>query len=143
MSASQPSRHSARKERSLDLVQRMIISALVGVVFGTFAAALAAKLAVRGDEDLPPFSVTELWIMSGVLGLATAAAILLINRKRPIAHGCSSAPSGFRGITPTPIARFSIPLYLVIQAAFAIWTAVPILSTLTHSQLRRRHATGT
>jgi hypothetical protein len=86
MSASQPSRHSARKqqeERSLDLVQRMIISALVGVVFGTFAAVLAAYLAVRGDQDLPPFSVTGLWIMSGVSGLATAAAILLINRKRP------------------------------------------------------------
>jgi len=86
MSASQPSRLSARKqqeERSLDLVQRMIISALVGVVFGTFAAVLAAYLAVRGDQDLPPFSVTGLSIMSGVLGLATAAAILSINRKRP------------------------------------------------------------
>jgi hypothetical protein len=86
MSASQPRRDSARKEqeeRSLDLVQRVIISALVGVVFGTFAAVLAAYLAIRGDRDLPPFSVTGLWIMSGVLGLVTAAAILLINRKRP------------------------------------------------------------
>jgi hypothetical protein len=61
----------------------MIISALVGVVFGTFAAVLAAYLAVRGDQDLPPFSVTGLRVMSGVLGLVTAAAILLINRKRP------------------------------------------------------------
>ncbi|HET9303225.1 MAG TPA: hypothetical protein VFO20_10645 [Propionibacteriaceae bacterium] len=86
MSASQPGRDSARKEqeeRSLDLVQRTIISALVGVVFGTFAAVLAAYLAIRGDQDLPPFSVTGLWVMSGVLGLVTAAAILLINRKRP------------------------------------------------------------
>jgi hypothetical protein len=86
MSASQPERDSARKEReerSLDLVQRMIISVLVGVVFGTFAAVLAAYLAIRGDQDLPPFSVTGLWVMSGVLGLVTAAAILLINRKRP------------------------------------------------------------
>ena len=86
MSASQPGRDSVRKEqeeRSLDLVQRMIISVLVGVVFGTFAAVLAAYLAIRGDQDLPPFSVTGLWVMSGVLGLVTAAAILLINRKRP------------------------------------------------------------
>jgi hypothetical protein len=84
MSSSQPGRSSARNEhdRSLDLVQRVIISALVAVVFGTFAAVLAAYLAVRGDQDLPHFSVVGLWIMSGVLGLVTAAAILLINRRR-------------------------------------------------------------
>ena len=91
MSSSQPDRFSARSEhearkreaRSLDLVQRTVISALVGVVFGTFAAVLAAYLAIRGDQDLPHFSVVGLWIMSGVLGLVTAAAILLINRRRP------------------------------------------------------------
>lgn len=86
MSMSQPSGHSARREheaRSLDLVQRVIISALVAIVFGTFSAVLAAYLAIRGDQDLPQASVTGLWIMSGVLGLATAAAILLINRRRP------------------------------------------------------------
>jgi hypothetical protein len=91
MSSSQPDRHSSGQEydarkhdaRSLDLVQRIIISILVGVVFGTFSAVLAAYLVIRGDQDLPSFSVTGLWIMSGVLGLATAAAILLINRRRP------------------------------------------------------------
>lgn len=91
MSSSQPDRSSARRQhearkreaRSLDLVQRTIISALVAVVFGTFAAVLAAYLAIRGDQDLPHFSVVGLWIMSGVLGLVTAAAILLINRRRP------------------------------------------------------------
>lgn len=72
-----------REERSLDLVQRIIISALVAVVFGTFSAVLAAYLVVRGEQDLPSFSVTGLWIMTGVLGLATAATILLINRRRP------------------------------------------------------------
>jgi hypothetical protein len=72
-----------REARSLDLVQRMIISALVGIVFGTFSAVLAAYLVIRGDQDLPSFSVTGLWVMTGVLGLATAAAILLINRRRP------------------------------------------------------------
>ena len=91
MSSSRPDRkpnsqdYEARKreERSLDLVQRIIISALVAVVFGTFSAVLAAYLVIRGDQDLPSFSVTGLWIMTGVLGLATAAAILLINRRRP------------------------------------------------------------
>ena len=72
-----------REERSLDLVQRIIISALVAVVFGTFSAVLAAYLVIRGEQDLPSFSVTGLWIMTGVLGLATAATILLINRRRP------------------------------------------------------------
>ena len=86
MSMSQPSRRSAREahqERSLDFVQRVIVSVLIGVVFGSFSAALAAYLAIRGDQDLPPFSVTGLWIMSGVLGVATAGVILLINRRRP------------------------------------------------------------
>jgi hypothetical protein len=86
MSAPQPSDHVTRREseaRSLDLVQRIIISALVAVVFGTFSAVLAAYLAIRGDQDLPPSSVIGLWVMTGVLGLATAATILLVNRRRP------------------------------------------------------------
>jgi len=64
-------------------VQRVIVSVLVGVVFGSFSAVLAAYLAIRGDQDLPSFSVTGLWIMTGVLGVATAAVILLVNRRRP------------------------------------------------------------
>lgn len=82
----QPSEHTVRREqeaRSLDLVQRVIVSGLVAIVFGTFAAVLAAYLAIRGENDLPHFSVVGLWIMTGVMGLATAAAILLINRRRP------------------------------------------------------------
>jgi hypothetical protein len=93
MSASDPIKHSIRRQeearrrqheaRSLDLVQRVIISFLIAFVFGTFSAVLAAYLAVRGDQDLPHFSVVGLWIISGVLGLVTAAAILLVNRRRP------------------------------------------------------------
>jgi ABC-type thiamin/hydroxymethylpyrimidine transport system permease subunit len=86
MNASQPRNHAARGEheaRSLDLVQRVIISVLVAVVFGTFAAVLAAYLAIAGDRDFPPTSVIGLWIMTGVMGLATAVAILLVNRQRP------------------------------------------------------------
>jgi len=83
---SQSPDHRTRQEneaRSLDVTQRAIVSALVGIVFGTFSAVLAAYLAVRGDQDLPSFSVTGLWIMTGVMGLATAATILLVNRRRP------------------------------------------------------------
>ena len=86
MNASQPGNHHARTEhevRSLDLVQRVVISVLVAVVFGTFAAVLAAYLAIAGDRDFPPTSVIGLWIMTGVMGLATAATILLVNRQRP------------------------------------------------------------
>ena len=86
MNASQPRNNSARGEheaRSLDLVQRVIVSVLVAVVFGTFAAVLAAYLAIAGDSDFPPTSVIGLWIMTGVMGLATAVAILLVNRQRP------------------------------------------------------------
>lgn len=79
----EPRTRREREERSLDVTQRAIISVLVGIVFGTFSAVLAAYLAVRGDQDLPSSSVTGLWIMSGILGLVTAAAILLINRRRP------------------------------------------------------------
>ena len=82
----QPRGDSARREheaRSLDLVQRVIVSGLVAIVFGTFSAVLAAYLVIRGDQDLPRASVIGLWIMTGVLGLATAAAILLINRRKP------------------------------------------------------------
>jgi hypothetical protein len=78
--------HRTRREneaRSLDVTQRAIVSALVGIVFGTFSAVLAAYLAIRGDQDLPSFSVTGLWIMTGVMGLATAATILVVNRRRP------------------------------------------------------------
>lgn len=70
-------------ERRLERVQRIIISTLVGVVFGSFAAVLALYLAISGEKDLAHGDVVGLWVMSGVLGLATAAGILLINRKRP------------------------------------------------------------
>lgn len=75
--------HRERENKSLDLVQRVIMSALVGVVFGSLAAVLALYLAIRGDDDLPHNSVVGLWVMTGLFGLATAAAVLVLNRKRP------------------------------------------------------------
>jgi hypothetical protein len=71
------------EQRSLELVQRVIISALVGVVFGSLAVVLAAYVAINGDQDLPRSSVIGLWVMTGVIGLLTAAAVLMINRRRP------------------------------------------------------------
>jgi hypothetical protein len=71
------------EQRSLDFVQRMVISALIIVVFGLFAAVLAGYLAIypvglesQGDR-------IGLWIMSGVVGLVCAAAVLITNRRRP------------------------------------------------------------
>ena len=73
------------EERSLDVVQRAIISGLLGIVFGSFAAVLAFYLVVAGDTDetLGRSSVIGLWVMTGVLGLVTAAVMLVINRRRP------------------------------------------------------------
>jgi NhaP-type Na+/H+ or K+/H+ antiporter len=71
------------EERRLEAVQRIIISALIGVVLGSFSSVLAVYLAVRGDRDLPRDSVLLLWFMTGVIGLITAAAILLVQRRRP------------------------------------------------------------
>jgi hypothetical protein len=70
------------EERSLDLVQRMIISALIIVVFGLFAAVLAAYIAVY-PEETSRSSTIGLWAMSGVFGLVSAAAVLVVNRRRP------------------------------------------------------------
>ncbi len=91
-----------RENKSLDLVQRMIMSALVGVVFGSLAAVLALYLAIRGDEDLPHASVVGLWIMTGLFGLATAAAVLLLNRRRPF------SPWVLLGLLPMAVSGYWI-----------------------------------
>ena len=74
--------HKESEDRSLDLVQRLIISALIVVVLGTLAGALSAYLVLRSDE----FSRTNLlllWGQTGVIGLICAAVILVVNRRRP------------------------------------------------------------
>ena len=70
------------EERSLDLVQRMIISALILVVLGTVAVVLAVYLVVRPDE-FPRSDRIGLWVMTGFIGLVTTALILFVNRRRP------------------------------------------------------------
>jgi hypothetical protein len=87
------------EERSLDLVQRMIISALIVVVFGLFAGTLAVYVAAYPEESGRD-STIGLWVMSGVLGLVTAAAVLVINRRRPY------APWVLLGLLPMAISAF-------------------------------------
>jgi hypothetical protein len=74
----------AEAERQLEFVQRTIISALVGVVFGSLACVLAAYLSVWGAADLSRNDILGLWVMTGVVGLITMAAVLLIQRRRPL-----------------------------------------------------------
>jgi hypothetical protein len=61
----------------------MVISALIIVVFGLFAAALAGYLAIYPAGSGSQGDRIGLWIMSGVVGLACAAAVLVTNRRRP------------------------------------------------------------
>ena len=87
------------EERSLDFVQRMVISALIIVVFGLFAAVLAAYIAFYPEESSPS-STIGLWAMSGIFGLATAAAVLVVNRRRPY------SPWVVLGLLPMVVAAF-------------------------------------
>ena len=95
------SRQHARdaENRSLDFVQRMVISALIIVVFGLFAGTLAAYLALNPDES-DRGSTIGLWVMTGVFGLATAAAVLIVNRRRPY------SPWVLLGLLPMAISAF-------------------------------------
>jgi hypothetical protein len=71
------------EQRSLDLVQRVVFSAIVMVVTGSIALVLALYLAVSPEK----FSRSEtviLWGMTGVIGLITVILVLLINRRRPL-----------------------------------------------------------
>jgi len=70
------------ESRSLDFVQRVVVSLLVLVAMGTVSAALAAYLVV-GHTTIAPGDLTGLWLMSGVVGLLCTGTILLINRRRP------------------------------------------------------------
>ena len=66
--------------RSLDLVQRVVISALAMVVGGSISCVLAFYTAF-GRAGLDAASAIGLWVMAGVTGLLTAAVVLVINRR--------------------------------------------------------------
>ncbi|WP_344803087.1 hypothetical protein [Microlunatus ginsengisoli] len=90
------------ESKSLDLVQRVIISVFVGVVVGLFAGVLAVYIATGGQTDLARSDVVGLWIMTGVLGLITSGAILMVNRRRPY-H-----PAVLLGLLPMAAAAYWI-----------------------------------
>ena len=74
---------SASEERSLDLVQRVVFSAIVVVVTGSISAVLALYLVYNTDE-FSRVDATILWMMTGVIGVITVIVVLLINRRRPL-----------------------------------------------------------
>jgi hypothetical protein len=85
--------------RSLDFVQRMVVSALIIVVFGLFAGMLAAYLSFFPGETNRS-STIGLWVMTGAFGLVTAAAVLLVNRRRPY------SPWVILGLLPMAVSAF-------------------------------------
>lgn len=68
-------------EKSLDLVQRVVISAIMCVVFGAPTVALAAYAPHRALTS--PGDALGLWVMGAVLGLAAAVGVLVVNRRKP------------------------------------------------------------
>ncbi len=70
------------EDRSLDLVQRVIISALLVAVFGTVSVVLAAYLVLR-PEEFGRGDRLALWVWTGIVGLIVAGIVLLVNRRRP------------------------------------------------------------
>jgi len=74
---------SAAEGQSLDLVQRLLVSFLVGGLVGMVAVVLALYVVNTARFKLPYDSVIGLWVMSGVVGVIGAAVVLLLNRRKP------------------------------------------------------------
>jgi hypothetical protein len=87
------------EEQSLDLVQRVIISSLVVVVFGSLSAVLGAYVA-GPQQDVSHSDAVGLWLMSGVLGLIAAVAVLVINRHKPY------SPWALLGLLPMAVSAY-------------------------------------
>ncbi len=84
--------------RSLDLVQRLIISALLVVVIGVPAISLAiySPHLARTDRG----TAVGLWVMSAVLGLMAALGVLLAHRGRPY------SPLLLIGLAPAAVSAY-------------------------------------
>ena len=72
---------AAEDRKSLDLVQRVVISSILCVVFGAPTVALAAYAPHRALTSTG--DAIGLWTMGAILGLGAAEATLLINRRKP------------------------------------------------------------
>jgi hypothetical protein len=69
-------------DRSLELVQRLVISSLLAVVLGAPTAALALYSPVLAETDRA--AGIGLWIMCGVIGLTAVAAIRAVHGRFPL-----------------------------------------------------------
>jgi hypothetical protein len=87
-------------EKSLDQVQRWIISALLIVVGGAPTAALAAYSSHIAPHEFG--SAVGLWVMSCILGLAVAGGVLVVHRRFPV------SPWVAFGLVPGLIAAYYI-----------------------------------
>ena len=86
------------EERSLDLVQRVVFSAIVVVVTGSISATLAGYVALN-SEEFSRVDGTLLWVMTGIIGLVTVLIVLAINRRNLI------SPWLLLGLPPPPQKR--------------------------------------
>jgi hypothetical protein len=86
-------------ERSLDLVQRMVVSALAIVIGGAISAGLTAYVTLN-PADLTQGSIIALWVIAGFAGLLTAATVLVINRRHPY------SPLLLLGLVPTALSAY-------------------------------------
>jgi hypothetical protein len=91
---------SQEAANSLDVVQRMVVSALIAVITMLPTGVLSFYLATRGQQDLHVDQLIGLWIMSGIMGLTSAAAILAVNHRHPY------NPAVLLGLVPMAITAF-------------------------------------
>jgi hypothetical protein len=92
------SRRADAEEQSLDLVQRVVISAILCVVFGAPTVALSAYAPHRALTSAG--DAIGLWAMGLILGLVAAEAVLFINRRKPW-H-----PAVLLGLVPAAISAY-------------------------------------
>lgn len=85
-------------EKSLDAVQRWVISTLLVVVGGAPASALAAYSTRLADEDYT--GAVGLWVMSCVIGIVVAGAVLVVHRRFPV------SPWLLAGLIPSAIGAY-------------------------------------
>jgi len=81
MTLQKSEQYAEDERRSLDFVQRLIASSAIGLFNGSLAVVLAVYLAASGVHVLPRDDVIGLWVMTGVIGLVTAATVLVLHRR--------------------------------------------------------------
>lgn len=72
---------SPSERRSLRLAQRVFVSLVAGGLAAAAALFVGFYPLAVGRENVPFGSVVGLWVMSGVVGLVGAGAILIANRR--------------------------------------------------------------